>query len=406
MFEFLKRDKPAQPTQSPTYSMNNQLADIQYAWQQLHAINTQLTSAVDRIATDAASVQVKRVRAQENKKDDVHDYLWDLLNYRANKYETAKFFWNKVFQEVIFKGISYVWKKPTKMGTYEFVRVAQVTTTNGEDYSITFYYGTTPQGTDFLTTQPIKVTSDQLLIIRNPNMTSVRAMATYAQTVSKAIADISTALEQNFSVRGFFEIGTDFSIGKENDFLSKVIDGAIKEAQEKNGYAPLPRGVTFNQVSSNYEPVDKDNLLFLVKQIYNAMGLTEEIINGSATDAQFVNYYNQIVLPVVENFIEELTTKTFTVREIGHGNQYAYSRMKFLATPSTLLTNIGNLVNASVMMLSEAREVMGLEYVEGTDIFRTTKMTDEFNGTPYDTNVSQLEPEPEVEEEPNEDGED
>ena len=50
----------------------------------------------------------------------------------------------------------------------------------------------------------------------------------------------------------------------------------------------------------------------LTKQLYSQLGITEEILNGTASESVMTNYYNRTVEPVLAAICDEMSRKFLT----------------------------------------------------------------------------------------------
>lgn len=100
----------------------------------------------------------------------------------------------------------------------------------------------------------------------------------------------------------------------------------------------------------------------LQNQLYNQLGLTRSIIEGSATDAEQTNYYNQTIEPIVAAITGEMNRKflTKTARSQGHTVYYFKDPFKFI--PVTSLANIADVMTRNAIMSSnEFRQILGMK---------------------------------------------
>lgn len=110
----------------------------------------------------------------------------------------------------------------------------------------------------------------------------------------------------------------------------------------------------------------ENNLLkqieYLVNLLYGQLGITPEVMNGTADEATMLNYYNRTVIPIVEAFVEA-EIKAF----IGRAGMDRDEWIMYFADPfkfvplSTLADIIDKTQRNEVMTSNEWRQKLGLK---------------------------------------------
>lgn len=110
-------------------------------------------------------------------------------------------------------------------------------------------------------------------------------------------------------------------------------------------------------------PVE-NNLLkqveYLTEEVYNHLGLTKEIMNGTADEAAMLNYYNRVIEPIADAAVEAMR-RTF----IGHARRKTetirHYRNPFKFVPLSQIADIGDkMTRNKIMTTNELRDVIGL----------------------------------------------
>lgn len=110
-------------------------------------------------------------------------------------------------------------------------------------------------------------------------------------------------------------------------------------------------------------PVE-NNLLkqveYLTEEVYNHLGLTKEIMNGTADEAAMLNYYNRVIEPIADAAAEAMR-RTF----IGHSRMkketIRHYRNPFKFLPLGQIAEIGDkMIRNKIMTKNEMRDAIGL----------------------------------------------
>lgn len=86
------------------------------------------------------------------------------------------------------------------------------------------------------------------------------------------------------------------------------------------------------QLNRPIESNIQGNVDFLTKMLYGQLGMTEEVMSGTADEQVMLNYQNRTVEPIATALCEEFTRKFITRTARGHGQ-----RVKFFKNPFRLV---------------------------------------------------------------------
>ena len=113
----------------------------------------------------------------------------------------------------------------------------------------------------------------------------------------------------------------------------------------------------------------ENNLLkqveYFTNLLFSQLGMTVEILNGTADENTMNNYYNRIVEPILAAVVDEMNRKflTKTARTQGHAIKYFRDPFKIVST-----TNLAELADKftrnCIMTSNEFRQVIGLRPVD------------------------------------------
>lgn len=107
--------------------------------------------------------------------------------------------------------------------------------------------------------------------------------------------------------------------------------------------------------------VNRELMKLVINTVYNYFGITNNIINGTATEIEYSMFIANKINPIAKQIEQEFTNKLFTSNEINFGNKIELDT--FALSVSTLQAktaffNTG--LRAGVLNLDEAREMVGL----------------------------------------------
>ena len=106
----------------------------------------------------------------------------------------------------------------------------------------------------------------------------------------------------------------------------------------------------------------------LTDRLYNQLGMTKAILDGSASDAEWTNYFNQTIEPIVATIAGELNRKFLTKTARSQGHTIYYFKDPFRFIPVTSLANIADVMTRNAIMSSnEFRQILGMKASDNPD---------------------------------------
>lgn len=99
----------------------------------------------------------------------------------------------------------------------------------------------------------------------------------------------------------------------------------------------------------------------LQAELYNQMGFSQKIFDGTASETESLNYYNRTIDPILSAFTTEMTRKWLSRTAITQGQAIRYFRDPFKLVPVNNIAEIADKFTRNEIMTSnEIRSVIGL----------------------------------------------
>lgn len=110
----------------------------------------------------------------------------------------------------------------------------------------------------------------------------------------------------------------------------------------------------------------ENNLLAQVKdlkeQVYNELGLTEAIMNGTADDTVMMNYMNRTIEPILDALVEAMIPKFLTKTARTQGQSIMYFQTPFKLIPISQLADLIDVLSRNqIITPNEVRPTLGLK---------------------------------------------
>lgn len=138
----------------------------------------------------------------------------------------------------------------------------------------------------------------------------------------------------------------------------KDIEFQLKGSQYGIAYADATEKITqLNRPAEN-------NLLkqveYLTNLLYNQLGLTESIMNGTADEAAMINYFNRTIEPILDAVVEAMQRSFLGHTGTKRGERIMYFRDPFKLVPINELADIADKFTRNEILTSnEFRQIVG-----------------------------------------------
>lgn len=104
-----------------------------------------------------------------------------------------------------------------------------------------------------------------------------------------------------------------------------------------------------------------DSIEYYQKMVFDQLGLTPEILNGTATEEQMNNYYTRTIEPILVAICEELKRKFLSKTARSQKQSIEFYRDPFKLLPVTQIPEIADKVTRNEIMTSnEVRQAIGM----------------------------------------------
>lgn len=332
---------------------------------------TVLESIKNRISIDCSAVSIRHVKTDSNGryKEDVASSFNDCLTVEANADQSARAFRQDVFQTLLDEGVIAIVPvdtslDPSKSDSYEIntMRVGKVTEWFADAVRVRLYNDQTGQPEELvLRKKQVAIVESPLYSVMNePN-------STYQRLVKKlALLDLAdneaAANKLDIIIQLPYVIKSE-ARRKEAETRRKEIEQQLTNAKYGVAYTDGTERIT--QLNRPAENTLLSQVEFLTKRLYTELGLTEEILSGTATETAMLNYRTRTVKPLVDAVVEEMRRKflTKTARTRGHDLQ-TYSDPFALVPVSQIADIADKLTRNEILSPNELRSVLGFRPVD------------------------------------------
>lgn len=334
-----------------------------------HALSeSSLASTVfNRIAIDSSMVNILHVKedTETGNQTKVDSGLQKCLRDEANVDQTGRSFMHDLVYSLLDYGVVAIvpvdtTKSLLKTESYDIVsmRVGRVVTWYPRAVRVSLYNDQTGRE------EEITLPKSTVGIIQNPLYSVVNGNnGTLRRLIRKlAIADNLDDLESSGKLNLILQLPYTVKGAERTKMAKQRVELLQKQMDESNkygiGYVDASEKIT--QLNRPIAPNMQSEIEYLTKEFYNEIGLTENVFNGTANEAEMRAYYNRTIDPILEAVTSEFTRKFLTKTARTQGQKLVAYRDPFKLVPVEQLASIADTFSRNAILTpNEIRGIIG-----------------------------------------------
>lgn len=325
-----------------------------------------ISSIYTRLATDVAAIAIKHVVIDENGGylEEKDSYLNQCLTVESNKDQTSRAFAFNVVYSLLEEGCVAVVPVDTTSdpsGSYDIksMRTAQILEWSPDNIRVKIYNDSTGKF------EELWVPKKNAAIIQNPFYTIMNEPNSTLQRLIRKLSLLDGIDEQ--SGAGKLDLIIQLPYVIKSDARRQQAEQRRKEiemqlAGSKYGIAYTDGTEKIVQLNRSLENNLLNQIEYLTKQCYSQIGLSEEILNGTANEQTMTNYYNQTIEPIIAAIRDEYYRKFLTKTARSQRQSILFFREPFKLVPVSNIAEIADkFTRNEIMSPNEVRQIVGLK---------------------------------------------
>lgn len=329
---------------------------------------TIINAIYNRIALDAASITINHVKLDENNRFDsiIDSGLNYCLNTEANADQTGRGLIQDIVMTFLEEGVAAVVPEKTNFdprysNSYEiysmrvgvpvewypnYVRVRMFNELTGQKEEITF---------------PKKMVA----LIENPFYAVMNAPNSTMQQLVRKLALLDVVDEQAGSGKLDMIIQLPYAIksqARRDQAEQRRAEIEKQLSGSKYGIAYTDGTERIVQLNRSLENNILKSIEYLTNMVYSQLGVTQEILNGTADEKTMNNYMNRIIEPVIAAIADEFKRKFLTKTARTQGQSIMFFRDPFRLAPVSMIAEMADkFTRNEIMTPNEFRQVIGMK---------------------------------------------
>ena len=330
-----------------------------------------ITTIYNRISTDVASVDIEHVILDDNKRftDNVDDGLNYCLTTEANIDQASRAFKQDIVLKLLDEGCVAIVPVDTTMdpvhgNIYDIqsMRTAKIINWYPRSIRVRIYNDHTGEF------EELDLPKKMVAIVENPFYAIMNEQNSTAHRLKRKLSILDFIDDRSGSDKLDLIIQLPYTIKSE----AKKAQAKERRKELTEQLATSEYGIAYIDSTEHVTQLNRsveNNLLkqveYFTNLLFSQLGMTVEILNGTADEDTMNNYYNRIVEPILAAVVDEMNRKflTKTARTKGHAIKYFRDPFKLVST-----TNLAELADKftrnCIMTSNEFRQVIGLRPVD------------------------------------------
>ena len=333
----------------------------------LNGERTIISSIYTRMSVDVAGVRIEHIRVDENGQylDTIPSGLNNCLNVEANLDQAGRHFRQDIALTLFQEGVIAIipvdtTSNPLASGDWDVktLRVGTILQWWPEHIRVRAYNQKTGMQEELLLPKSIVaiVENPFYSVMNEPNSTLQRLI--HKLSLLDNIDEISSSGKLDIIIQLPYVVKSE-SRKNQAEARRKELEEQLTGSTYGIAYADGTEKIT--QLNRAVENNLLSQVQYLKEELYNELGLTEDLMNGTADDVTMLNYINRVVEPVMDAIVENMARKFLTKTARTQGQTMQYFQDPFKLIPISQLADVVDVFSRNqIITPNEVRPSLGL----------------------------------------------
>lgn len=326
------------------------------------------TAIFNRIALDASSMTINHCKVDENGRfiEIVDSTLNSRLNVEANIDQTGRAFIQDAVMSMLDEGCVALVPidtdiDPTEKDSYKInsMRTGKIIEWYPEHVKVRLYNEKTGRQED------IKLPKKSVAIVENPLYAVINEHNSTMQRLIRKLSLLDSIDEQSSAGKLDLIIQLPYII--KSDARRKEAERRRKEIEDqlagsKYGIAYADGTERIVQLNRSLDNNLMKQIEYLTDMVYSQLGITQSILNGSASEEEMLNYYSRTIEPILAAIVDEMKRKFLTKTARTQMHTIKFFRDPFKLVPIGKLAEFaGVFTQNEIITANEVRQLIGFK---------------------------------------------
>lgn len=329
---------------------------------------TIISSVYNRIALDVSQISIQHVKLDENGryKETTNSKLNDCLTLEANIDQTSRAFFQDLVLTMFDNGCAAIVPVSTtesilKTGSFDItsMRVGQIVDWYPRAVRVSVYNDLVGER------QEVILPKERVAIIDNPFYCVMNESNSIVQRIIQKFRLLDAVDEYSSSGKLDLIIQLPYTIKtqarkEQAEQRRKMIENQLENSRYGIAYIDGTEHIT--QLNRSLENNFLTQIQYLVDLFYSQLGITSEILNGSADEKTMLNYNTRTIEPIVSAIVDNMKRKFLTKTARSQGQSIMFFKDPFKLVPVSDLAEIADkMTRNEIMSSNELRQIIGMK---------------------------------------------
>lgn len=327
-----------------------------------------ITAIYNRIAIDTSEIKICHCMVGDSGQYqyEVHDNLDECLTTSANTDQTGKELIRNAVLNMLDDGYAAIIpidapENPEKSGVYDVqtLRVGEILEWYADSLRVRVYNKSSAR------MEEIIVPKSTTAVLENPFYSVMNDGNSILKRLIHKLDLIDIVDENNTDNKLNMLIQLPYAVGnnvkhRQAEERRKELEEQLEDSKYGIGYIGSTEKVI--QLSRSIEANYQSQVEYLTKMLYGQLGLSEAIMNGTATEQEWVMYYTRTIEPIAATIADEMKRKFLTKTARTQGHSIKYFRNPFKMMTASGFASIGEtLTQNAIVSPNEMRSIIGFK---------------------------------------------
>lgn len=327
-----------------------------------------VNAILNRIAIDVAAIPINHVRLDEDGRysETINSSLNRCFTLNANADQTGRAFIQDVVMSLCDEGCVAIVPVDTSLdpdntSSYEIesLRVGKITEWFPDRVKVSLYNEKIGRQEEVILPKSfVAIIENPLYSIMNEPSSTLRRLIRKLNILD-AIDEQSGSGKLDLIIQLPYVIKTE---ARKKQAMERRKDIEMQLAGSKYGIAYTDGTERVTQLNRPAENNLMNQITYLTSMLYGQLGITEEVMNGTADERTMLNYTNRTVEPFISTVVDGMKWKFLTKTARSQGQSIMFFRDPFKLLPMEEVANIADkLTRNEIMSPNEIRAKIGLK---------------------------------------------
>ena len=328
---------------------------------------TIIASIFNRISLDASNIVIEHVMTDKDERflNKIDSNFNKCLNLSANLDQTGRAFRQDIIESMLDEGVVAIVPTDTTLDpkitkSYDILKMRTAKILEWYPSKVKLRLYDEREGIK----KDIILPKDCVAIIENPFYSVMNENNSTLQRLIRKMNILDAIDEQQGSTKLNMIIQLPYTTRSEsrsNQAKKRRDEIEDQLLNSKYGIAYADGTEKIVQLNRSLDNNLMSQIEYLTKLLYSQLGLTEDIMNGTASESVMTNYYSRTIEPIVSAIVDEMKRKFITKTARTQGQSIMYFRDPFQLTPLSQIAELADkMTRNEIMSSNEIRQKIGL----------------------------------------------